>query len=312
MIKIYLDPGHGGTDPGAVANGLQEKDLVLDIAQEINRLLRRCQGVDVRMSRTTDQTVRLQQRTDDANQWGADYFLSIHINAGGGTGYEDFIYNQLSSGSDTVTMRDVMHQNIVERIGMRNRGKKTAGFHVLRASRMPALLTENGFIDHADDAVKMRDQTWIRQVAQGHVNGLVDLFQLEQQQQTGVREDEKTRTYQGNSIVDYLNAMGKNSSYQNRKKLAETHGITNYQGTAEQNLSLLNKLRANNQSQQRFVSSAATGDLNTTSVVDYLKSVGEDASFAHRSDLAQQLGIANYRGTASQNTELLMKLRRSQ
>lgn len=93
MVKIFIDPGHGGTDPGASANGLQEKQLTLQIALALrNILLNEYQNVTVQLSRTSDQTVSLTQRTNAANSWGADYFLSIHINAGGGTGFEDYIY----------------------------------------------------------------------------------------------------------------------------------------------------------------------------------------------------------------------------
>lgn len=84
MVKIFIDPGHGGTDSGAVGNGLQEKALTLTIASKIRSiLLAEYQNVSVLMSRTGDETVTLTQRTDAANVWGADYFLSIHINAGG-------------------------------------------------------------------------------------------------------------------------------------------------------------------------------------------------------------------------------------
>ncbi|WP_060210477.1 glucosaminidase domain-containing protein [Sporosarcina koreensis] len=90
MIKIFIDPGHGGTDPGATGNGLKEKDLTLAISKRIESLLKGYDGVQVRLSRTSDQTLSLKQRTDMANNWGANYLLSVHINAGGGKGYEDF------------------------------------------------------------------------------------------------------------------------------------------------------------------------------------------------------------------------------
>ncbi len=101
MAKIYLDPGHGGTDPGAQGNGLQEKNVTLAIALKVRDILNRdYEGHTIRMSRSSDVTVSLPQRTNDANSWGADYFVSIHINAGGGTGYEDFIYNGSVSSQD--------------------------------------------------------------------------------------------------------------------------------------------------------------------------------------------------------------------
>src|SRR5690625_551790 len=130
MTKIYIDAGHGGSDPGAVANGLREKDLTLDIAKRIKKYLDdNYTGHTIRMSRTTDKTMSLKQRTDDANRWGADYFLSIHINAGGGTGYEDYIYSGVSNTSKAAKVRNTVHAEVAKvlrQYKVANRGKKKA------------------------------------------------------------------------------------------------------------------------------------------------------------------------------------------
>lgn len=173
MVKIYIDPGHGGNDPGAQGNGLQEKNVTLAIANRVKNILtNEYSNATVKMSRTGDQTVSLAARTNDANSWGADYFLSIHINAGGGTGYEDYIHDSLSDSSRTASLRNTIHAEIVKLINMSNRGKKKANLHVLRESTMSAMLTENGFIDTKADADKMKQNSWLDNVARGHVNGL--------------------------------------------------------------------------------------------------------------------------------------------
>jgi len=77
---IVLDPGHGGRDPGAVANGIRESDLNLAIGLKLERVLRD-RGYDVRMTRRTDVFLRLRERTDIANNANADLFVSIHANA---------------------------------------------------------------------------------------------------------------------------------------------------------------------------------------------------------------------------------------
>ncbi|GGN59257.1 N-acetylmuramoyl-L-alanine amidase [Oceanobacillus indicireducens] len=178
MSKIYLDPGHGGTDPGAQANGLKEKDVTLKIALKVRDILNRdYEGHSIRMSRTTDKTFSLAQRTNDANSWGADYFVSIHINAGGGTGYEDYIYNG-SVSSNTVTYRDKLHAEVMKQVDFRNRGKKRANFHVLRESNMPAVLTENGFIDTVADANKLKSDAYLNRIALGHANGIAQALGL--------------------------------------------------------------------------------------------------------------------------------------
>lgn len=105
----------------------------------------------------------------------------------------------------------------------------------------------------------------------------------------------------GNSIVDYLNSIGQDSSFANRKKLAEQYGIKNYTGTSSQNLELLNKMKNS--------SSGSSSAYKGNSLVDYLNSIGKDSSFNARKQYAKQYGIANYTGTAEQNTKLLNAMR---
>ena len=178
MFKLFLDPGHGGSDPGAVGNGIREKDITLKIATKIREfLLNEYSNVSVLMSRTGDTYPTLSDRTNAANSWGANYFLSIHINAGGGTGFESFVYPGV--GTPTTTYQSTIHSEIMKLSQLSDRGKKQSNLHVLRESNMPALLTENGFIDNANDAAKMKSDSWITNVARGHVNGLAKAFNLQ-------------------------------------------------------------------------------------------------------------------------------------
>lgn len=183
MVKIFIDPGHGGTDPGAVGFGIQEKNITLQIALKIRDILQaEYSNAEVRLSRTGDQSISLNQRTNMANQWGADFLFSIHINSGGGVGYEDYIYNRLSNSSRTAQMQRTIHSEIISRNNMNDRGMKKADFHMLRESNMDAILTENGFIDNAGDSAKMKNPRWIESVARGHVVGLERLFNLQKKQ----------------------------------------------------------------------------------------------------------------------------------
>ncbi|MBB6448583.1 hypothetical protein HNR44_000532 [Geomicrobium halophilum] len=187
-MKLYLDPGHGGNDTGATGNGLQEKNIVLDIALRIRDiLLSAYNNVEVNMSRTTDTFVSLGQRTSEANAWGADYFLSIHCNAfnGSANGYEDYIHSSLSDTSQTAVYQEILHDEIMKQNNLSDRGRKKANFHVLRETTMSALLTENGFIDHSGDAALMQDDSWRQAVARGHVNGLERAFNLERRDHSG-------------------------------------------------------------------------------------------------------------------------------
>lgn len=180
MVKIFIDPGHGGSDPGAVANGLKEKDLTLKISKKIRDILKGYNGISVKLSRESDKTLSLKQRTDMANKWGADYLISVHVNAGGGTGFESFTYNgNYRSKAATNKKRSIIHDEIMKQLsGVRDRGKKEANYHMVRESSMEAMLTENFFIDNVSDAKKLKSDTWINRIAQGHANGIIKAFGL--------------------------------------------------------------------------------------------------------------------------------------
>src|SRR3954464_4423214 len=189
MIKLFLDAGHEGDigDVGAVGNGLKEADLTLELAQGIANKLKFYDGIEVKMSRTSDKKLTLRQRTDAANIWEADYFLSIHINSAESTaanGYEDHIYNGNISAK-TVSFQNVMHDEIFNAIkshGPANRGKKKANFHVLREAHAPALLTENLFIRNAADGDKLKDSRFKADLIAGHVTGIEKFLGLKKRQ----------------------------------------------------------------------------------------------------------------------------------
>lgn len=115
-----------------------------------------------------------------------------------------------------------------------------------------------------------------------------------------------------NSVVDFLNSVGEDSSFANRKKLADKYGIKGYEGTASQNTALLDKLKAayKKPANNKPAASKPKGNQKTNSIVEYLNSIGVDSSFANREKLAKQYGIKGYKGTAEQNLELLEKMRK--
>jgi len=178
MVKIYIDPGHGGSDSGSSGNDLLEKDITLKIALSVRDELNNYEDVSVKLSRTTDKTVSLSERTNEANQWGADYFLSIHLNAGKGTGFESYIHSSLSSSSKTAKRRSKIHEEVMNTNQLKDRGKKSDNLHVLRETQMSAVLTENGFIDTKADADLLKKEAYIRKVAKGHAKGIASMFSL--------------------------------------------------------------------------------------------------------------------------------------
>ena len=184
MVKIFLDAGHGGKDLGAIGNGLHEKDVALDITLRIEQKLQAYQNVDIKLSRNKDKFLTLSERTDMANVWGADCFLSLHLNAvddKNARGFESFIYNGPVSQA-TQALQNVLHEEIIKKIGAiisRDRGKKRANFHVLRESNMPAVLGENLFVSNANDANLLKSHLFLDTLAQGYVTGLEKFFGLE-------------------------------------------------------------------------------------------------------------------------------------
>src|SRR5690606_1537612 len=190
--KVFLDPGHGGSDPGAVGNGLREKDLTLAIAKATEKYLKNYEGVSIKLSRTGDTYPSLSARAKAANDWGADYFVSIHINAGEGrgTGFESYIFNGTVS-SKTKEYQKKVHQTIVAGTGWTDRGMKRANFAVLRETKMPALLTENGFIDRKEDAAKLKDSKFIDLLGKLHAEGIAKALGLKKKSTSSPAPDPK-------------------------------------------------------------------------------------------------------------------------
>lgn len=179
MQKVCIDPGHNssGADTGAQANGLREQDLTLNIARKLRDILQ-LNGFEVKLTREGDSvggstvTESLKARCDIANAFGADLFISIHINAGGGTGTEVYA---LPGGRAVVAAQRLLDR-LVYACGWANRGVKTdREFYVLVHTDMPAILTENGFIDSGDSA-KLADVKFLQVIAEAHAKGVCDFF----------------------------------------------------------------------------------------------------------------------------------------
>lgn len=191
MKMVMIDPGHGGHDPGAAEGDLIEKHLNLRLAKMIAERLKQQYVVDVRMTRETDHFIELSERADMANQAGADYFVSIHHNRSGGDGFESFVYPGTQSGK-TGQMQKVIHDHIIEFMrpyGVRDRGRKTANFAVLRETRMPAVLLEYLFVDHPEDARRLRNDAFVAGAAQATVDGIAAAMNLPRKQADQTDQD---------------------------------------------------------------------------------------------------------------------------
>lgn len=185
MKIVWIDAGHGGKDPGAVGNGLREKDIALTVSLGVKqRLEDEYEGVQVQLSRSTDVFLELGDRTAAANKADADILVSIHCNAGGGAGgFESFRYTSASAASRS--LQNVLHTEIMAALkpfGVIDRGQKAANLHMCRESKMPAVLTENLFIDVATDAAKLKRQEVIDALIAGHVAGIAKYLGLKRKE----------------------------------------------------------------------------------------------------------------------------------
>ncbi|WMM26808.1 N-acetylmuramoyl-L-alanine amidase [Tissierella sp. MB52-C2] len=157
-MKVFLDAGHGGKDPGALGNGLQEKDIALSVTLKVGEILKR-HNVEVIYSRTTDVFLELSERTNLANKANADIFVSIHCNAAenvNAKGVETFSYPNSTKG--TALAKCIQDSILQSKIYTLNRGIKTANFAVLRQSNMPSALVELAFITNIDDFKILKDK----------------------------------------------------------------------------------------------------------------------------------------------------------
>ncbi len=158
MTKIFLDPGHGGKDPGGAGNGLKEKNVALSITLKIGKILKR-HNLEVLYSRTTDVFVELSDRARKANNANADYFISIHSNAysdPSAQGVETYSYPGATEAARL--SRSIQNAIISAGVYTRNRGTKTANFAVLRETKMTAVLVETAFITNSQDANLLRNR----------------------------------------------------------------------------------------------------------------------------------------------------------
>lgn len=174
-IKVYIDLGHGGHDSGAINKAHRESDRVLIVGLKVRAKLEKTGKFEVRMSRDNDTYRSLQQRTDDANNWGADIFISIHCNSS---------TNKNANGVETYCLNfkyrklaDHINNGILQCMELRNRGVKEGNYHVVRETNMSACLTELAFMSNDGDLLKLLHE--IEGFANGIFKGVMDYYHFE-------------------------------------------------------------------------------------------------------------------------------------
>ena len=180
-IRIYIDQGHNPNNPnaGAEAFGVREQDITYEVGVILADLLGVSGNYEVRLARPTPTTSignsnseSLRFRVNDANAWGADYYISIHANTASNpsvSGTEAFSYTQPSRA---FSLGEDILEGINAETGLRNRGMKTrTNLYVLRRTNMPAVLVELGFMTNQGDLNLMQERPDL--FAEGIYRGIV-------------------------------------------------------------------------------------------------------------------------------------------
>ena len=204
VLVVCIDPGHGGSEPGAIGHGMIEKNLNLKIAQSLKAELDTYQNVQTVMTRTGDAYVGLQERVNIASRAGADVFVSVHCNAVdtiGGGGFEVWVPNDSSYRAANRDRARQIARNILaelEELGRKNRGVRTrssdasAGVYsdgyptdyyaVIRGSRyagITGLLVEHLFMDQAGDAAVLANDNNLRRMGVDDATGIARTYGLQ-------------------------------------------------------------------------------------------------------------------------------------
>ena len=169
--KVFIDPGHGGQDSGAVGNGNYEDELNLAVAKKVEQKLR-SKGIEVKMSRYSDEFISLSDRAKMANQYAPDVFISIHQNSSdsmSANGTETYYHTRKGEYSHYAQN---IQSSAINETGSRNRGIKSANFAVLRETNMPSALFESGFITNPTESANLANPNYQEKLADGIANGI--------------------------------------------------------------------------------------------------------------------------------------------
>ncbi len=178
--KVVIDPGHGGSDPGAVGvNGLRETDIVLEVSKSVSAFLTN-KGVKTILTRNYDRTLDLLPRVTKANNSKADAFVSIHANATRGkrkdvNGLETYYYSGYKGYS---LAKNIQRQILFVSPQSPDRGVRKSRFYVIRKTSMPAALVEIGFVTGLYDANLLRQKAYRDKISFAIARGILNYLKV--------------------------------------------------------------------------------------------------------------------------------------
>ena len=211
MIKVGYCAGHGYNTSGKRSpDGEREWTFNDIVARSFANELAKYEGVTTRRfdDPTGQRDIPLQERTDNANRWGAQYYISFHHNAtvgswGSHTGVETFVYIG-NKNSASGQLASAIHPALVKGYGLKDRGIKEANLHIVRETNMPAILIEGGFMDSTTDIRKLRDKSVLENVGRLIAQALATYLKLKLKVNNVVTPVETKR-----ELAGLLNATGR-------------------------------------------------------------------------------------------------------
>lgn len=246
MAKVFLSAGHGGSDPGAVAYGLKEKDINLNILKACRDELKR-HGVTVVCSREKDENDPVGQEVKEANKSNADIAVSFHINAGKGDGFEAFYHTSNKNAKKLASLGE----KYVKALGQNSRGLKSGNhLYFIKHTDMLAVLFESFFIDNNKDNNIGDTSKEQKALGVAYAKAILEYLEIKYEDEPKKKTTTKKTTsyykkYTGKSsrVDEVLKAVGVPEKYRGtwkkRKPVATKNGIKNYEGTATQNNKLI-------------------------------------------------------------------------
>lgn len=313
MAKVFISAGHGGSDSGAIGNGFKEKDLNLSIALACRDYLV-ANGVEVKMSRTTDEDDGINQEAAESNAYGPDVTVSIHNNAGGGDGVE--AWYSIVGGLSKTCAENILDE--VVKIGQNSRGaKKKAGsngkdyYGFIRMTKAPAVIVECAFIDNATDIQIVADEDKRRTMGVAIAKGILRTLGIQEKTNAPATPaptpaPAPSPAPSSKSIEEIAREViaGKWGNGDDRKNRLTAAG---YNYAEVQNA--VNALCKNPTKPISNVSYYPRYFGTSGSIVTALNTVGVASSFSNRKKIAKANGITAYLGTAAQNIKLLNLLK---
>ncbi len=174
--KIVLDAGHGGSDYGAIREGINEKDITLDITRRVASILK-SKGYKVALTRTDDIYVTLQDRVDFSEKEAPEIFVSIHVNSAEATepcGIETHYYHDYSK-----ELAKVVHSHLMKEIDTKDRGLFKSKFYVINHTKVPAILVETGFLSNTEERAALVSESRKQKTAKAIAEGIIEYCRLQ-------------------------------------------------------------------------------------------------------------------------------------